>query len=719
MQSRLHAQPIIFSRDALLETPLAATLSVSRPPKLDRRRTGAMVGVAVASAGIVLPLAGEQAVAYEGPQNSIDMAQRAVSGQQTVELMASAVMPRASESGQASFSARSSRGHSSAAIAAKAARSNAASSNVNSLLSRAQDGSLKLAYQSPNDASSGQTQAVVAQLVSAAKAQPIDNASSISRAADIAADSRIDSKLFAARQQVQQLQQKIANFEAAHGQQNMAAYRNVLASRTAEISEQGTQLDASIERNQRLLTQLKMQLLTVDADVSLPDLILNNNEEYQAVWAKLQKAEQDMQEEFSSANIDGTRLNEIYSDYKYHQQWLTKVAEQAFPKYVMSKESAQIELISDSPAAIDIMQNLVVATHQDRVQRLRQNTLDVIRQRLQSRHSQLTADIGQYEQLERELSTATQAVAGYEQAETQRSSGVKGQLVADRSVTELPASEPEGSAVSQARLLAPYFANGTLPKTLLGIAIAAGALATAAAYHRSQRQKSAENADPLMRPSAPSAAQTSPQIFSRISPQPLEAFSIAPAALETNFSSFSLYGESDSERSDLEKELLTTVLSAVELDSAPPISTDELMAELLEITRGDKALAAYQVGSAQVGSVADKAAVESAAALRTDASLVAELSEIINAANVTKPMPVPALTVATLESILGVEVMNKELDDIINVCGPTLAPSRILPARAALVEPIKLSVREIDLFAEQVIRWVLNDLGFQMVNSPN
>ncbi len=697
MQSRLNAQPIMSSTDALL----AVTLPVGKPRRSERKRTGAIAGVAVASVGMVLPLAGEQAIAYEGPRDTTDVVQRAASRQQTAEPMASAIMPRTSESGRASFSARSSRGK----------------SNLNPLLSRAQDGSLKLSYQPPTDASAGQTQAVVAQLVSAAKAQPVSPSESIRSenggatqpsAVDLVAGAGTDSKLFAARQQVQQLQQKVADFEATHGQQDMSAYRNVLASRMAEIAEQGTQLDANIERNQRLLTQLKVRLLTVDADVSLPDQVLGADEEYQAVWARLQKAEQNMQEEFSAANVDGTRLNEIYSDYKYHQQWLAKAAEQAFPKYAMSDEAAQIGFISKAPVAIDIMQNLVVATHQDRVQQLRKDTLDVISQRLQGRHSQLVADIGQYEQLKGELSTATQVVAEYEPAETQRASTAKGQLVVDRST----APESEGSAVSQAQLLAPYFANGTLSKTLLGIAIAAGALATAAVHHRNQRQQRLGHLSPLEGldlQSTSSASQRSPLA----SPQPLEAFSIAPAAVETSFSSFSLYGEADAERGELENELLTTVLSSIGPESAPPISTDELMAELLEITRGDKALAAHRTGS--VGNQP----VVAASALKAEASLVSELSAIINEADDTGQTAVPALTVESVESILGVEVMAKELEDIMSVSGPTLAPSRILPTRAALTEPIKLSVREIDLFAEQVIRWVLNDLGFQMVNSPN
>lgn len=717
MHSRLNAQQITSSMDASLDAssdiPLAATLPVGKH-RIDRKRAGAIAGVAVASVGVVLPLANEQAVAYEGSRGNTDIAQSA-SRQQTAELMASAIAPRTSEAVKASFSVQS-KGTNFSGASSKAAPSQV-TSQANPLLARAQDGSLRLAYQPPTDASAGQTQTVLTQLVSATKVQSAsqsENAglgngqSNQQSAISLAANSGTSSKSLAARQQVQQLQQKMAEFEAARGQQDMGAYRNVLSSRMAEISEQEGKLSANIERNQRLISQLKMRLLTVDADVSLPERVLGADEEYQAVWARLQKAEQDMQEEFSAANVDGTRLNEIYGDYKYHQQWLAKVAEQAFPKYAMADESAQVGFMSKSPVAIDIMQNLVVATHQDQVQQLRQATLDTINQRLQSRRSQLAADIGQYEQLKRELSTATQVAAEYEQAETQRVSAVRGQLVADRSAApEASASESEGSAVSQAQLLAPYFANGTLSKTLLGIAIAAGALATAAVQYRGRQQKRLDT-DALFGASTPPFAQ------------PVTDFSIAPAAVEPDFSSFSLYGESAAEGGELEDDLLAAVLSAVEPETARPISTDDLMAELLAITRGDEALAAHQTGYAASQALIDTAEASRTEASRTEASLLSELSTILKDVNAgDEQRSAPVLTARSIENILGVEVMAKELEDAISVSGPVLAPSRLLPVKTALAEPIKLSVKEIDLFAEQVVRWVLNDLGFQVVNPPN
>ena len=732
----------------------------------DWKRKGAIAGAAVTSAGIVLPLASDRAIAYEGPRSlassPIDMAQRLSAGAQTVQLMASALKPQAFAAEQVTFSSQT-----------QAASANAFSAKLATLLSRAQDGSLTLSYQPPRDANPVQAQAVLAELVDATKAKAAGNQTQLAPssktsssapykvaqiqqpAVDLAINSTADSKLFAARQQVQQVQQKIASFEAERGQQDMAAYRNVLSSRMAEIAEQGTRLVANIERNQRLLAQLKMRLLTVNADVSLPERVLAADEEYQAVWARLQKAEQNILEEFSAANIDGTRLNEIYGDYKYHQQWLARAAEQAFPNYVMSNEEAEVGFIAQAPTAIDLMQNLVVATHQDRVQQLRQETLDIISQRLSGRQAQLAADIGTYEQLQRELSAATETVSQYENQQTQRANATRkqltGQLVANADVstadvstadvssasvastgtstpiapTGAPTAEADKSPVTQAHLLAPFFPQGTLSRTLLGVAIAAGALATAATAHRANKKQHTSGIEPLVPTSTtPAEPMLEPTLEPVLEPvlEPLEDFNISPAAVSTapatDFSSFSLYGESVSNNSQLiEEDLLDTVLSSVEPESAPAISTDELVAELLEITRGDETLAAYQPRpiAETHGIEADRSEVN-----RSEEALASELSAIVSEAANTQPRAMPALTAEAVEEILGVEVVVKELEEIMNAPGPALTPSQRLSTKtAAITDPIKLSVKEVDLFAEQVIRWVLNDLGFQVVNSSN
>ena len=661
------------------------------------KRTGALTGVAVASAGVMLPMASEQAIAYDSQFGSSAVQQKAASRSAAQgQNLDSALQPQTSQRSQASFSA----GSRSKAQPRAGTTRNTALEVAAPLLSRAEDGSLMLAYQSPEQVSRGQAQTVLSDLVGATNqaSQAVQTDSQTQRAAGTA---KQNSNLAAARQQVQQLQQRLSEFEAARGQQDMAAYQNVLASRMSEVAEQKTRLEANIERNQRVLTQLKMRMLTVDADLALPAQVLAADTEYQAVWARLQKAEQNLADEFSQADVNATRLNEIYADYKYHQQWLARAAEQAFPSYMMDENAETPRFVGDAPAAIDVMQNLVVATHEEQVQALRQDTISTIEQRLAGRHTQLLTDIGQYEQIERELATAQQLVSQYEQS----GDGMgQGQLVADSS--EQPATQTT-SAVKQAQMLAPYFPNGTMSKVLLGIVVSAGAIATAVIHHRGNR---------------------SSDLKGNYSEESVDNLLIGPAAPDANFAAFSLHGETVSAQTALDDDLFAEILSTIKTDEVAPISTDELLTELLEITGGEAA--EDRLGD-RVHPIQYPA--NSADDAPSTSALTRELMDITgrpnNSAAVSKP-----LTAELVEDILGIEVMAKELEDIIDASVAVLEPA-ILPSAAprlspsmtrgmsrlgnsAAGEPVKLAVRDVDLFAEQVIDWVLADLGLQVVKQP-
>lgn len=696
MQNYSDAKPI----------PLAQTLPIGASVNSKQtgwKRTKTLTGVAAASASMMLPLAGEQAIAYDNQANSSSIQQQDAASHVNAQTSAPAqalasANPQASQDAQAKFSL--------SGATASNPLSNSPPNDASvaaPLLARAQDGTLRLAYQPPTDVSAAQTQNILSRLVGAAQSQ--------AATAQANRQDYIASKLPAARQEVQQLKQQLADFEAARGQQDMLAYQKVLSSRMSEITEQRTRLDANIERNQRAIAQLKMQLLTVNADLALPAQVLAADTEYQAVWAKLQQAEQNLLEEFSKANINATRLNEIYADYKYHQQWLARRADQAFPSYVTAEKTVTPRFLSEAPAAIDIMQNLVVATHEDQVQQLRQDTIYTVEQRLQGRNAQLVADVGRYEQMKRELTTAEQLVAEYEQAEGSQTDG-QAVLVSNStqssSASGLPAMQ-SAAVVSQAQMLAQYFPEGTLPKVLLGIVVAAGAIATAAIQHRDSRQRpfnSDRNLDLLIEPAKPAPA-------------------IAQSAPNPDFSQFSLYGETVSDQDALDESLLSSVLSTVRVEEAEPVSTEALVAELLEITRETFDRDAEQDAKLDcaLANFNDKPEQDSyAETARTEAELVEELTAIVREPDKT-PRQSPVLTAEAIENILGIEVMAKELDDIIKAANSMRVPSMIPSAaavaeswQAASTEPVKLSVRAVDLFAEQVIRWVLADLGLQVVS---
>lgn len=472
------------------------------------RYAGAFTGVAaVASAGIVLPLTGESAIAYSTPAEAgvpqrqaaaIDRAatdKRAGRGEPLAPQVTQANGARFSESDQSSAMGRTGR----SAQGGLAARITDSASQT-PLIAMGEDGNWTLAYSSGVNSGAGQqSQAVIAQLAQqsaqSARARQNCTGGECQRLAYIGA------QLPQAQQRVQALQQSIAEFEALHGQQDMAAYQEVLTSRIAEITQQSTQLQTNLEQTRRDMTQLQMRLATVKADTGMAERILSQNDAYQATWVRLEQAERNLLEEFSKVDLDATRLNEIYADYRYQQQQLQRASQEALGGYLTAPDTVAPSFVYQAPAALDIMQDLVITTHQYQVQQLRQGTIDKIEQRLQSRQQLLVESLGEYEQLQRELTMAQESVAQYQRE--REGTGTHSQIANQGQ----PALAPS-SAMAQAQTLASRLPEGSVAKTVLGVVIVAGAIATAAAAR--QRSKKAtyipEAAVPDFRPTVDSAA---------------------------------------------------------------------------------------------------------------------------------------------------------------------------------------------------------------------
>ncbi len=573
------------------------------------RYAGALTGAAaVASAGIVLPLAGESAVAYSSPAEgailpvSAAAADRAIKGASQSQPLA----PLIAQANSVKFSENTQRS------AADGPADSLRPSTQPPLLTREEDGSWTLSYESQ---AGRQSQQVIAQLAkeTAQSAQAQRNCSGSCQSLTY-----IAAQLPQAQQRVQTLQQAMQKFEAQHGQQDMAAYKEVLSDRISEITQQNTQLQNSLEQTRRSLMQMKMRLATVEADPGMAEQILTEDGNYQVAWMRLQRAEANLLAEFSKADLDATTLNEIYADYRYQQQQLQRAAQAALGSYLTAPDTVAPNFVYQAPAALDIMQDLVITTHQFQVQQLRQKTIDEIEQRLQDRQKQLLENLGQYEQLQRELTIAQQSVAQYQQESDRLSTSPQ--------ITNQPS--PAAESVSQAQDLAAQLPNGTVAKTVLGVVVAAGAIAAAAR----QRSKKAA-AVPVAVASPPAVPPFRPTVDSatlnRLQ-QPAVATSryasATPEPLETS-------------------------------DQA------ELLTQLLEMTGQS-----MQVISPSVLAQADSA-----------------------------------------EDDLTIELMVRELDDILNQATAEASFADAVSARA--MPPVQISLREVDLFAEQAVRWVLKDLG--------
>jgi hypothetical protein len=504
MQPHPHAQALGHST-SLSESPPKSlsdkssldksSLDKSGEPSISSnwRRTGAFTGVAaMASAGIVLPLVGE-ASAFSGfiGESNESATQERSNSTSSSRLTATdyareqAVSPQITLTNSAAgFSSGAASGEwRSRNAAGSAARENAfqpqqSEASSAPLIVRDNAGNWALSYgaQAGGAQAGGaqaNTQAVVTQL-----AQDTSRSQQDCQDRDCKGLAYIEENLPAARLRVQALQQELLSFEAANAQQDMSGYQKVLTDRTAEIAQQKTQLAGSLEQTRQTITQLKMRLVTVGADLGLADQILQQDNNYQIAWAKLQESEKKLLEEFSRLNLDATTLNGVYTDYQYNQQWLQQMAQESLGSYLKNPDTVAPDFVYQAPAALDVLQNLVMLTHQYQVQHLRQGTIAQIEQRLQAHQNQLVGNLGQYEPLKRELAAAEQVVRQYEQERdqilTRRQQAAQGTL-----------SEERSPAIAQARQLAPRLPEGSVAAILLGVVVTAGAIATAAV----QRQR--------------------------------------------------------------------------------------------------------------------------------------------------------------------------------------------------------------------------------------
>ena len=295
----------------------------------------------------------------------------------------------------------------------------------------------------------------------------------------------IDSQLPKARQQVKAIQSQIKQFEATHAQQDMGAYRQVLEDRMAEIDQQKNQLAISTGETRQQIDEVKTRLAAVDPDglgVAIVDRALFQDAAYQAAWSKLVGSENSLLEEFSSANIDATALNEIYGDYQFQQQTLQRAAAEALNNYFSSTSGkAPPSFIQQSPDSLSLLQDLTTSAYEYQVQLLRLGTIDQIKQKLLGRQRQLSVDMGQYEQLQRQQAIAQQQVGQYEQAREKiltQQEAEQSEIIANGSAESKPQG---GTALERARALAPQLPEGSAAQAVMFAVLAAGVIAAISA----------------------------------------------------------------------------------------------------------------------------------------------------------------------------------------------------------------------------------------------
>ncbi len=477
----------------------------------------ALTGTAIVSAGLALPFIGKQAITVpvgefvppeQTPNGSFAAAQANRQTSQQVALdQGEGISPQVGQDSQAAFSVSSNPGSNGSSSTRSQAAQNTAQGTVDnadrlitgqSILAQKADGSWSLSTEAATatrPASSSRqpasTQPVSTRLSAPAIVSQLAAAVTSSEPVCLGNSCRglayIQVQLPKAKKTVQDLQQQLDDFANQHTQGDTAAYQRVLSGRLDEVSTQSNRLAIELVETDRYVAQLEVQLATADVQTGLARNLLSADTGYQTEWLRLKQVERRLLAEYSKADIDATSLNQLYQEYEEQQEETYAAAEAVLGNYVMTTGRAQFgqsSLTQSAPAVLDTLQALTVSLHQQDTQQLRDSTLKIAEENLQRRQRTLAQDLNKYESLQQELRTATVLVKQYEQTRAQietdaAAAATAPVAVAPTEAATATASEQASPAVEIAKTLEQTLPDGSLGKAILGVVIAAGAVAVA------------------------------------------------------------------------------------------------------------------------------------------------------------------------------------------------------------------------------------------------
>ncbi len=235
-----------------------------------------------------------------------------------------------------------------------------------------------------------------------------------------------------------------------------------LRDRLTPLTQQKHELLERIAQTEQTISRQQNLLQSVAVDRNLAVRILSQDLTYQAVWQRLQQVDQKWTATYKNAPSSSAVLESLSKDYQYHQQWLGQIATETLDRYLQT-QSGEAEALEKSPVALNAMQDLIVATDQVQGQQLRRASIE---QSIEQIQQQLEARVNDYNR---------QQAAGRTASATPRNDQYSGQN-----------GERGDSAIARAQIMMADFPDGSLPKAILSIVVAAGAIATATAIAKQQ-----------------------------------------------------------------------------------------------------------------------------------------------------------------------------------------------------------------------------------------
>ncbi|MEM6450825.1 MAG: hypothetical protein AAF703_10975 [Cyanobacteria bacterium P01_D01_bin.105] len=546
----------------------------------------------------------------------------------------------------------------------------------------------------------------------------------------------IEARLPESRAAVEALQAQLDQLEGQQAQQNIEGYQQVLSDRVSEIAQQKQELIIVMEQNQQRITQLKMTLVQMDADLELTDRALESDIAYQGAWNRLIRAEQNLLNEFSKLDLDGTALNEIYSDYEYHQKEAQRLAGEALSNYLLAAATVP-SFIERSPDALSFLQELALTSHEYRVQQLRQSSINQMEKRLSARRSQLIKSVGDYEALESELTSAKEVVKEYEierayilsqqaaregnQPNSSAENSAQGESGVGQAAWQLV--ENSANALDRLRQLVPLVPKDSVAQGVIYAVLAAGAIAAISVRRRTRKatipQLNLQDSNPVRDYSFQPSEQQRANLMASIK---LPSLRFSPPQLQTEGA------------------------SVQDIPVPPSLANSNGFTRGIALTAaaftGDRSFGKTSSARTSFGTALEQHSLAPAAA-RLHGEELPELEEILAKAappvqsepddfeqrilselieltgqttRITPATPADAAKSAA-ENNRTVTMMVQDLNETLGISLPEVSTSEVSTSGSTFAqeprtqEPIKVLLNDVDLLAEHAVQWILKDLG--------
>lgn len=478
--------------------------------------------------------------------------------------------------------------------------------------------------------------------------------------------SYIRSQLPVVTAKVQRLEEQLKDFSWQHGQGDIGAYKTAIANRISEVSNQKQQLDIELDQTRLRAEQLKSQLSSADVGINSAEQILAKDTIYQVLWAQLVAVEENIQKEYGQVNTDGTALNQLYGEYQTLLGKTQAAAREALNRYLLAGGSQTSDITYYPGVATETFGALLVETHQQKVQQLRQRKLAALEIGLTSRQHRLSSKLGEYERLQREL-LSEQGVLDSYQAE--RDHIVATSPEAALKVSAIPTHNAQSFVAAQTLL--PMLPSGSIAKTLLGIAVAASTLA-AAAHRRSQKNASMLGTRILeILPTSRTASR----------------LSNSRTASSSHTASSHTASSHTAKRVEAQPQMISLA------DITEERQTEGSAAKAIEIASAKEIEIVESEGSLEV-----LFATEEMPEQRSSFCVVNDLGEFEISESAVQSLD---------EFAVGIKA------DDFNQALEKLTPEDLLPLEinSRDIAPVRLPVAEADLFLDQALDWILEDLG--------